>query len=287
MKTQFALVFVLLTALFVGCSKDYFIQLPGNKSELVIECYLEDGQPLRALVSESTALLDTSTMPPILSNVLVIITHGNIIDTLKPSTYFDTLKRRIYNYSSAKIVSANYNSNVTYRIDVYDGRGRHAYGETYFLPLVQIDSLLPTFNNQQEAFCYTKFTDPNLNTPNYFRLLLHKNKKYDSLSLETLLDNNFANNNNEFIFGSGSDFKKGDTIFGTLYHLSPEYYQYLSTSQNARLALVNPFAVVWRGCIKYKRRFGCFCRFKRYQKTSCCALRLLVDWFAFFAKCLR
>lgn len=240
-KTFFRVAIV--ASLFAGCSKDYNIQLPPNKSELVVECYLEDGQPLRALISESTALLDTSTVPPVLVPALVIITHRNVKDTLLPFVYVDRGRRRAYNYGNPKRVVANYASNEPYRIDVYDNLGRHAYGETRFIPLVPIDSLTPTFNNQQEAFCLTKFKDPNPGLPNYFRLLLHKNAAYDSLSLEILLDNGFANDKNEFIYGSGFDFKKGDTIYGTLYHLTVEYYQYLTTLQNARTALINPFAV--------------------------------------------
>lgn len=214
--------YAVFAALFTGCSKDYNIQLPPNKSELVVECYLEDGQRLRALISESTRLLDSSIVP---------------------FAYIDTLRRRAYNYGNPKKVVANYNSNELYRIDVYDNNGRHAYGETRFAPLVQIDSLTPTFNNQQEAFCATKFTDPDKSLNNYFRLLLHKNAIHDSLSLEALLDNSLANDKHVFAYGSGYDFKKGDVIYGTLYHLTFEYYQYLSTLQNSRTALVNPFAV--------------------------------------------
>ena len=48
-----------------ACSRDYDVDLPAHQSELVVECYLEDGQPLRAIVTESTALLDTSLVPPV------------------------------------------------------------------------------------------------------------------------------------------------------------------------------------------------------------------------------
>jgi len=250
--------YLLFASLFAQCSKDYNIQLPPNKSELVVECYLEDGQPLRALISESTALLDTSTVPPVLMSALVIITHRNIKDTLLPFAFVDIQRRRAYNYGNPKRMVANYNSNEPYRIDVYDNKGRHAFGETRFIPLVQIDSLTPTFNNQQRAFCLTKFKDPNPAVPNYFRLLLHKNALYDSLRLEIILDNSFANNNNEFVYGSGFDFKKGDIIYGTLYHLTFDYYQYLTTLQNARTALVNPFAVSGEVVTNIKGGLGVF-----------------------------
>ena len=249
---------ILIATILAGCSKDYDIKLPPNKSEIVVECYLEDGQPLRALISESKGLLDTSRVPPLLQDALVIITHNNVKDTLRPIPYVDTVRRRVYNYTNPKLVVANHNSNEPYRIDVYDRKGRYAYGETRFLPLVQIDSLKPIFNNQQEAYCLAKFTDPNPSMPNYFLLLINKNVEYDSLSLDVLFDNGFANNNNQFVFGSGYDFKRGDKIYGTLYHLLPEYHLYLTTLQNARSALGNPFAVSGEVVSNVKGGLGVF-----------------------------
>ena len=69
---------------FMACTKDYDIELPANESALVVEAYLEDGQPMRALISESTNLLDTSLTPSIFVQATVIISHGNVKDTLKP-----------------------------------------------------------------------------------------------------------------------------------------------------------------------------------------------------------
>lgn len=227
---------------FVSCSKDYNIQLPVNKPQLVVECYLEDGQPLRALISESADLLDTSIVPPVLVLATVVITHRNIKDTLVPFIFVDTLRRRAYNYGSSKIMQADYASNEPYRIDVYDVKGRHAYGVTKFIKPVPVESITPIFNTEQRAYCLTKFRDDPA-TANYFRLLLHKNAVYDSLELDILMDNSFSNSNNEFVYGSGYNFITGDVIYARLYHLPFEYYQYLTTLENARTTLINPFAI--------------------------------------------
>jgi len=230
-----------LLLLLAGCSKDYNIQLPPHESRLVVECYLEDGQPLRALITESQALLDTNRLPPVILDALVIISHGNRRDTLRPGVYADTLRRRVYNYGSERIVQADFAAGAPWRIDVVDGKGRAVHALTRFLPPVPIGSLTPIFNNEERAYCLTRFFDVP-GTRNFYRLVLADNARYDSVELEQLFDENFVNNQGEVIYGSGYDFRRGDTIHATLFHITPEYHRYLSTAENARGALVNPFA---------------------------------------------
>lgn len=260
------LLFSLCALFFIGCSKDYEIILPTNESELVVECYLEDGQPMRALISESTSLLDTSLTPPIFIQATVVITQGNVKDTLKPFNFIDPINKRVFNYGSNKVVKADFTTNETYKIDVYDTKGRHAFGTTQFMKPVNIESLTPIFNANKEAYCLTKFKDdPSQN--NYFRLILNKNTLTDSVALSIVLDNGFANSNNEFVYGSGYNFKTGDVINARLFHLTYDYYLYLTTLQNARSALVNPFAVSGEVVSNIKGGLGVFTALSYAQKT--------------------
>jgi hypothetical protein len=260
------LFFSLCTLFFIGCSKDYKIVLPTNESALVVECYLEDGQPMRALISESTSLLDTSLTPPIFIQATVVIIHGNVKDTLKPTNFIDPINKRIFNYGNDKVVKANYVTNETYRIDVYDNKGRHAFGTTNFIKPIDIESLTPIFNANKEAYCLTKFKD-DPTQPNYFRLILNKNTMTDSVELDIVLDNGFANSSNEFVYGSGYNFKKGDVINARLFHLSYDYYLYLTTLQNASSALVNPFAVSGEVVSNIKGGLGVFAALSYAQKS--------------------
>jgi Domain of unknown function (DUF4249) len=260
------LLFSLCALFFIGCSKDYEIILPTNESELVVECYLEDGQPMRALISESTSLLDTSLTPPIFIQATVVITHGDVKDTLKPINFIDPINKRVFNYGSNKVVKADFTTNENYKIDVYDTKGRHAFGTTNFMKAVNIESLTPIFNTNKEAYCLTKFKDdPSQN--NYFRLILNKNTLSDSVELNIILDNSFANSSNEFVYGSGYSFKKGDVINARLFHLSYDYYLYLTTLQNARSALVNPFAVSGEVVSNIKGGLGFFAALSYTQKS--------------------
>jgi hypothetical protein len=260
------IIFLVAITFLVSCSKDYNIQLPADKNQLVVECYLENGEPLRALISESANLLDTSLASPLLIQALVIISHGNVKDTLRPFPFIDTLKRKVYNYGSTKSVTANYNSNEIYRIDVYDTKGRHASGTTHFIQTVIISSLTPIFNTRQEAYCLTKFSDDPANT-DYYRLVLNKNNLYDSVEMDVLLDNSFANNFNEIAYGSGYNYKTGDVVNARVFHLTYDYYLYLTTLQNARTALVNPFAVSGEVVSNISGGLGIFAALSYTHKT--------------------
>jgi len=265
MKSLFA-ASVTLILLLASCSKDYLIQLPPNESKLVVECYLEDGRPMCALISESKALLDTSTIPPLIISAFVVITHGTEIDTLLPFAYLDVEQRRAYNFGNPKIVRVNYLDATNYRIDVVDKKGRRVSAVTHFIRPVQIESLTPTFNNNNEAFCYTKFKDDPA-AVNYYRLVLNKNSVNDSISLEALISDNLANDNNEIIYGSGYDFKNGDSIHARLFHLTNDYYNYLNTRQTAIAALINPFAVSGEIVSNIKGGLGVFAALSYTQKS--------------------
>jgi Domain of unknown function (DUF4249) len=258
--------FVMIMVVFIGCSKNYDITLPPNKSELMIECYLENGQPMRALISESVNLLDTSTIPPIFIQALVVISHGGVKDTLIPFPYIDTLRRKAYNYGKEKNVVANFTNNEVYRIDVFDNKGRHAYATTQFLEPVTQLSLTPIFNAQQKAYCLTKFKD-NPATSDYYRLLINKNALYDSTQVDALFDNNFVNTNNEYVFGSGYSFKSGDTINARVFHLTEDHHSFINTVQNALAALVNPFAASGEIVSNVKGGIGIFAALTYTQKS--------------------
>lgn len=227
--------------LLPSCSRDYDIELPSHESLLSVECYLEDGQPLRALVSESTELLDTARIPPVFVDAVVTITHAGITDTLQPVVYIDTIRSRAYNFGSNTIVHADYSSGEPYRIDVWDNKGRHVSGSTRFLQPVPIDTMTTEFDADGEARCITTFADDQA-TKDYYLLVLKKNSQYDSIQLDRFFNDDFVNNSGELLIRSGSRFRSGDSIYATLYHLNYDHYQFLNTSENARNALGNPFA---------------------------------------------
>lgn len=233
-------VLAMLTVL-ASCAKDYNIELPANSPQLVVECYLEDGQPMRALVTESTALLDTALVPPIVRDAVVTITYHGRTDTLNASVYLDPLRNRAYNYGSATVVHADYQSGESYRIDVVDGKGRHASGTTRFIAPARISALESRYNADQEASVLTTIPDDPA-TKNFYRLVLKRNSQLDSIQLNSYFTDELANAAGNIQIRSRHRFAKGDSVYATLFHLTPEYYQFLNTSQGASSALGNPFA---------------------------------------------
>lgn len=66
-----------LLALLSACDmeKDIEVDLPDHAPQLVVECYLEPGKPLRATVLESSGYFD-EPVPPLVPDARVYITHN-------------------------------------------------------------------------------------------------------------------------------------------------------------------------------------------------------------------
>lgn len=241
MRYTLALISLLTVSSMISCSRDYDVELPAEENRLVVECYLEDGQPMRALITESTALLDTSTIPPVIMNAVVTITHAGRTDTLRPFVYIDSARNKVYNYGSSSIVRADEAPGEPYRIDIRDGHGRHATGQTRFLTRVPIAEITTILNDDGEAACITTIAD-DPSVKNYYRLVLKRNSQYDSIQQNRLFNDDFADNQGNIVIRSRHRYLPGDSVHATLYHVGYEYYQFLNTSEGARSALVNPFA---------------------------------------------
>ena len=67
---------------FSSCDKVVEVNLPSYEQELVVEMYLEKGQPLRCLLIESLPYTDTAINKPV-NDALVIVSDGSNKDTLK------------------------------------------------------------------------------------------------------------------------------------------------------------------------------------------------------------
>lgn len=223
--------------LLAACQQDIDVMLPPYQSKLVVECYLEDEQPLRLTLLESQPYLAVSA-PVLVSGAVVVLSHGAQRDTIPNVPAVDPTTGKAYNYSSPKRIQADYD--VPYTLTVTDKQGRMLTATTQFIKPVAIKSITPEFNTTGKAYGLTKFDD-NPQTKNFYRLTLTRNRRVDTLSLNALIDDSFSNGQ-EITWGSGYTFEPGDTIHATLYHCTEGYYKFLTTSQSARQANVNPFA---------------------------------------------
>ncbi|MGB3588803.1 MAG: DUF4249 domain-containing protein [Tunicatimonas sp.] len=231
---------ILSVILLAACTQEADVVLPAYESQLVVECYLEAGSPPRLILSESTSFFDASTAFSLVSDATVLLSYSGKTDTLVNGIFSDPNTGQVYNYGSTRPLPDQPQGDFT--LVATDSKGRKIEATTQFMPVVPIASLEPTFNEENEAFCLTTFADHPAQT-NYYLLVLNEGQAYAPSVLSTTLDDNFANENNNIVFGSGYDFVEGDTIVGTVYHLEPMHYRFLSSASSAEAANFNPFAV--------------------------------------------
>ncbi|WP_161890617.1 DUF4249 domain-containing protein [Pontibacter russatus] len=232
-----------LAASLSGCDldKDIDIDLPAHESQLVVEGYLRPGEPIRVAVHESSGYFDPA-ISPLVPDSKVFITHNGRRIELEYKPKMDELTRFIYTHSSSEEVEGVPGD--VYTIEVSDDRGRMITGSTTLLPAVPIDTIEWRFNKaegeEEEALLLTSFQD-DASTDNYYRYMVHR----DSLTNGSEQDiSNIDNltNGKRVTFGSGYMYDSGDTVIVTLYNMEKQYYDFLTSTSNARDANKNPFA---------------------------------------------
>lgn len=247
------------------------IELEEEPSELVVECYLQQGQPFRLLLTETKHYFDPVNACPFVRDALVVITHKGQRDTLQEAPYssracnsiqplFDQDSIRFYNFGSDQICSAA--PYEEFLLEVWDTvNNRYISATTQFLPVVPIDVLSQSPYNSTDwqatpppATVITLGCQDDLQARNFYRLTLHKNALwqqdtagalFNRVAVEPIFDvalfdqgvyidgNVFQRSDFEFFYG--------DWAIGTIYHIDKAYYDYLVTSRAARDANLNPF----------------------------------------------
>lgn len=249
--------------LLAACQQDVDVMLPPYESKLVLECYLEDGKPLRLTLLESQSYLSVSAPVPV-NGATVVLAHRGKTDTIPNVPAVDRATGKSYNYSSPKRIIADYDA--PYTLTVTDKQGQTLTATTNFIRPVAIKSITPEFNAKGYAYGLTKFDD-NPQVKNYYRLTLTRNRRIDTLSLNALIDDSFSNGK-EINWGSGYTFKPGDTLHATLYHCTEAYYKFLITAQSARQANVNPFSASGEVISNVKGGLGVFATLSYDYKTA-------------------
>lgn len=245
------------------------IELPPIEKELVIECYLEAGQPYRLLLTETKDYFDDLTACPFVRKAIVVLTHGNVKDTLAEAPFFNDNcdvndfipygflpylspdSTRFFNYGSTTVCPLDYVQ--TFTIEVWDTMNdRYATATTQFIPPSPILDFKTEFNNSGKAYALLS-TQDDPNTEDYYRLLLHQTsltKQGDGLlpipvgrkpSFDRVLDDGGIFNGNSVTTASNYNFESGDTLIGTIYHLEKSYHDYLESIRDAQAANNSPF----------------------------------------------
>lgn len=233
----------IFVATIISCDleKEVDLDLPTYESKLVVECYLEVGQPFVAVISESVSFFAEPGLPTI-SGATVTISHQGETYELSEGIYTDPTGTKLFNYGSSEVCPPNYNEDFT--IMVSDGNGRVATATTQILEPIPIDTLETVWmpEDPTRALVFTRFQDPP-EEENFYRRMFQSGGVFGEGEDEqdfTTTDN-FATDDNEIVYGTGFDFMKGDTVISTLFHIDQAFYDFQETIQDAINSNGNPF----------------------------------------------
>lgn len=216
--------------------KEIDLALPEYENKLVVECYLEPGQPYRLLLTESLSYFEDPNNP-FVDNAMVIISHNGTPDTLKNDFLLDVAKNKTYNYTSPALVPFDYTGEFT--LEIRDRKGRYVTGRTIIPVPVKIDTIKFEYNEDSLAFPLTTFHD-DLSTTNFYRYQVTRDSYLGDELIDFILDDKL-NTSSEISLGSAYKLESNAYIIVTLYHITEDYYDFLESAGSAIDANGNPF----------------------------------------------
>ena len=246
-KLKYQLLFIVLFGMgLTSCfQKQINITLPPFKSELVVEGYLEKGQPFQVAVSQTSNFFAAPNLNAVfLQKAKVILSYNNVIDTLvfNPIPNFKDLKWYNYQLKNKGIVPLTVGT--TYHLKVIDSTGRVATAQTTWFDSVKIDSVKEVITKitsvKYDTVMRVYFKDLAA-TQDFYRFVAINHTKKDSVRQDNYLSDDLFNGQ-VFSLSTGRRFQHGDTCDITLYRIEQAYYSFLNTSEQADNANGNPFA---------------------------------------------
>lgn len=232
---------IMLPVLLESCEKAITVRLPDYENEIVVEMYLEEGKPLRCLLSESLRYTDTAIARAV-NYATVVVSDGIANDTLENTLNKDTVTGRWYNYYHPRLIPGN--NTKTYTLRITNNSNRIVTGSTGFSQkIIRIDSIdtRPSASKVDSFSVGVAFQDPPL-TKNFYRFVVTQklnNFRNDPTDF-SLSDISF--NGKTFSFFSDAAFARNDTVTIRVYALLKEHYDYIQSTDDARSSNFNPFS---------------------------------------------
>jgi hypothetical protein len=218
-------------------TKEVEIDLPLYPNTLVVESYLIPGQPYALSLSETISTEDGFKLN-FVKDATVTVSYGSTVDTLKPFT-LTTQNQALTAYIAPQLVPADYTS--VFRLEVKTADGRTCSAITQIMPPVTIDSIAPLYNAENKATLLSGLKDKAATRDFYRYTVFQQIKGRDTIrSVQRRSDQNL--NGQSIFFTTAFRFKENDTLKTNLYHITPEYYQFLESSSAAQNANGNPFS---------------------------------------------
>jgi len=229
-----------------GLERDIDLKLPEYEKKLVVECYLERGQPIRLLLTESQDFLDNNLQIPDVKDAQVTIRNNENLITLAYNPVIDTAFGKVYNYTSNYIIPSNPTG--VFELEIADTKGRRITGSTKFLEKLPITETIWEFEDKNKtekddsakAFLLTRH--PVSPSGDNYRLIINKKDGKVYKNQIDFIYRGITATNGELSIGTSYRFKDKDTLQVLLYHIEKQFYTYIRSVEDARDAAGNPFA---------------------------------------------
>lgn len=229
-----------------GLERDIDLKLPQYEKKLVVECYLERGQRIRLLLTESQDFLDNNLQIPDVKDAQVLIRNNDLVIPLKYQLIFDTTFNKVYNYTSDYIIPNNPTG--IFELEITDTKGRRVTGSTEFLEKLPITETTWEFEDKDKeiksdtakAFLLTRH--PVSPSGDHYRLIINKKDGEVYRNQIDFIYRGVTATNGEISIGTSYRFKDKDTVQVLLYHIERQFYNYIRSVEDARDAAGNPFA---------------------------------------------
>jgi hypothetical protein len=249
-KLHIKLLLSVLALTACNLEQEIEVDLPDYEVRPVLEAYLEPGERYRLLLTRSAGYfaplptLDNLLDDLLLDSAEVSITHNGVTYQLENTLLFDPGTQKIYNYAAGPNDLVPTESDFPFELNITLPGGETIAAETLLLPQVEIDSIViefPETGNPGDtlARALTYFSD-DPNAENFYRRMLQLNS-IDSLPEQDFVTDDRLVENSTIAFGTGFNYKVGDTLITTLYHISEDYATFLESVDGAAAANGNPF----------------------------------------------
>jgi len=249
MKNIIILILLSFLFLWTACGnleQEIDLELPEYEPKIVVECYLEPGQPFALLLTKSQSFFDPfdfelATISQILEDsATVIITHNGITYELENEIATNPpFFTKFYNYSSETLVPLDYENE--FDLEIVSKNNEVITATTRLLPPITIDSLVVDFDPITDTLARTlTYFQDDLTTEDYYRRQLNLGTITRAPQQDFTTTDDFVEDGT-IVFGGGYDFEIGDTVISTITHITKEYHDFLESISGAVDVNGNPF----------------------------------------------
>lgn len=239
---------IAILAVLASCNLSQVVEidLPDYERQPVVECYLEPGKPFRMLLTRSYAFFDKLGLDStffdntLYDGAFVTISYNGQTDTLKNQLNAELSPLKIFNYLGQNLVPATPGTVFTLFVRLPDGG--EISGTTTMLKIVPIDSVVVEFSPERDTLARVlTYINDDQGQVNFYRRMLHYDS-LDSIPEQDFIVTDRFSQTSLIAFGTGYSLKEGDVVYNTIFHITPEYYDFKESVDLAVVGNLNPFA---------------------------------------------